>query len=126
MEPQNKRLKKKLPFLFNCFSSFLGRPLEGADGSAFANATTRQALVKHVDGTKQVGQVYIMNLLCKSGSEGRFKGGVVAVSCCKRCALKAAYDKSAFIGCAERRGCATGKAKGWAGVIQSDRRERPR
>ena len=30
---------------------------------------------------EQVGTVYIMYLLCKSGSEGRFKGAVVAVSC---------------------------------------------
>ena len=58
-----------------------------------------------------------MYLLCKSGSEGRFKGAVVAVSHCKHCDLKAASDKSGFIGSAERSGCPTGKAKGWAGVL---------
>jgi hypothetical protein len=36
---------------------------------------------------------------------------------CKHCDLKAASDKSGFIGSAERSGCPTGKAKGWAGVI---------
>jgi len=44
----------------------------------------------------QAGQVYIMNLLCKSGSEGRFKGAVFAAFYCKHCDLKAASDKRRF------------------------------